>query len=448
MSNKQGSRSNKLTFGESLFVLMLIVFMLDFFNFKLFGFGVTMGRVLLPFAVLICLFEKLHKLKLQPELPLVLGILLLSSIFLSLLASSELNLELTKKLMPSYLLAVMVYLFSYIMFVHSPALLSQFKWVIAGWTLIILSLGSYNLFCFYVLEEPPFPTILEQHQLGFTPSKRIFLPTSSPPHLSLISGSICLWWLIAYMGYRKLVFLTVSAAMFSLCILTFSRSGFLALSVAALAMLILGAQSKTLIFSRRFMLTATIVLAVGMSFPILVELFSSTLESNVIGRLIDFDVAQMQDEKHFLYRMQAFELFSEATPLEKIFGIGVGNFEKIEAGSTYSFSIYLTLLAEQGLFGFFLITFLIVALPCKLYNSFLRPHSSVQALERRVWNLLCLSLSLLLMVGNVFYEFKSFVPMWIMFAWLYAAAKQFSRSPVKSAVQQHNFSGMQAGRIG
>ncbi|MEM0965505.1 MAG: hypothetical protein AAGJ81_05090 [Verrucomicrobiota bacterium] len=111
--------------------------------------------------------------------------------------------------------------------------------------------------------------------------------------------------------------------------------------------------------------------------------------------------------------MQAVSIFGNASFIEKIFGVGVGQFVT-HASGPYAFSLYLTALAEQGVMGLVLTVSLFTG---PVFVSFWK---MINKRTRSTTYLLVFSIAVVLSLSNLFYELKNAFPLWITLGWLYA----------------------------
>jgi hypothetical protein len=403
---------------EKLLFLMMVSFPLDMFSVKVSGFGLSMGRTLFFISAFLFLVHRLFSRRLVIDNSVLLGLLAIVSVFLSLFSSSNLDMQLTRYFLPSYLVGIMVYVLCYSAFLNNGKLIRTFSSVVVFWTIIIALFSMYSLHSFYVLEVIPLRSMLNEHAIWIAASKRLFLPTATPPHLSLFAALTSIWWLMVYFRRRSRLALFLSLGMLAVCLLTFSRSGLLAyfVSVAGVIFYSIRHSGQSPISGKGIVLIFLLLLGV-FAYPLFQEQLIEEYGALSAARITSVNSELGSIDNHIRYRLQAFEIFGNGTFLEKLFGVGVGNFERIEEGSTYSFSIYLTSLAEQGLLGS-LVMLAIFGLP--LFQIFRRGRKGRELFH--VYRL-AFALSAVLFFGNLFYEYKVFVPMWITIAWLHAVMR-------------------------
>jgi len=414
----QQTIDQKYSNAEKLFLFTIIVFPINLFPFRVLGYGVTIGR--LCFLAVVCFFlPRLLRKGFRADSATVFGGLALVSIALSCLTPSYLDLDEFKFFAPTFVLGLLSFLFCYLVFVNDGKMIKAFRYVVGGWTVVITGFSIFSAVSIYVLNQIPLQDYLVEHQARVAASKRLLLPTSTPPHLSLYSTILSVWFVLAWLKTRRLLGLLVAAVMFGVCVLTYSRSGFVTLLLTGLVLGWAGSHWRVLNVRLSTFVAFLGILGLGWLFPTMARELVYLVDSDIPLRLLEYDVGELRMEKHYEYRVQSFLIFTNANPIEKLFGVGVGQFMRRAPESedaTYSFSIYLTALAELGLLGFTTLGALFLY-PILSFSSKMNKCG-----RNRFPYFLGFALSLVLAIGNLFYEYKSFIVIWIVLGWVYALA--------------------------
>ncbi len=344
---------------------------------------------------------------------MILGALLIFSILLSLVAGENVIFEYATQQMLIYVFGTLLSIFVYIMMVNNPVLLRGMGYIVGGWLAICLLFFVISAYYYYVLDSIPFLASMSEDQLKSARAGRMMLPAVKPPHLSVEMVLIFFWLFFMYLVKKSFYRLSLGVIAVIICLLTFSRSGFVSL-VLTFGTSILVGSSLRLTRLNTYLFGAFLSLGLlAALYPVAAEFFYRELNISGLRRLQNIDLETLQHGRHLDLRYQALEIFSRASLIEKAFGIGVGQF-RTEGYGPYAFSLYLTALAEQGIFG------AILTLALFWIPVFLSLARLINPGTRSIPFLLVFSISLAMALSNLFYELKNAFPIWIFLGWAFA----------------------------
>ena len=315
-----------------------------------------------------------------------------------------------------YMFGVLLGAFVYVMAVNRPTLLRGMGYIIGGWLAICLFFAVISAFYYYILDRIPFESTMSEDQLKSARGGRMMLPAVKPPHLSVEMTLLFIWSLFFYISKKRISQLLFSVLTVSICLLTFSRSGFVTLIFTFTTVIFIGSSLRLIRVNLVFISSLIALGLIALIYPFASEFFFYELNISGLERIKRLDIETLQYGRHFDLRLQALEIFANASFLEQLYGIGVGQF-RTEGYGPYAFSLYLTALAEQGLFGFTL-TIALFSTPVVL--SLLRLFNPS---TRSIPFLIVFAMSLALALSNLFYELKNAFPIWITLGWTYAMLK-------------------------
>lgn len=228
----------------------------------------------------------------------------------------------------------------------------------------LLILNSYGITPLNIAEFLNFSALRgDQNLINIT---RISLPFVNPVRLSLFAG-FCFFYFRIYKGKNWKLYAVFS---FILLVWSGSRTGFVSILCAEL-------------FFRKLSIKTTLIYFVYF-------LVIYYLVNNLQLRFFDF--SEETTFRHFLLRSQTIEVIRNFSIIEFFTGVGLGN-SPLYIDGTYSFSVFLTLMLECGIF----ISLFWLSLFNKLFKS---------------------KLIFYLFLVTLFYELKSEPFLWISLGYL------------------------------
>lgn len=349
---------------------------------------------------------------------LVLSVLLVSSI-LSGRSSGPYNSEATADILPSYLYSILVMVVS-VEWLQGPADRNVYSRILKAWTVLVLALGFYDAYASYILLEQPFHHgflkpigdifFQAEHELKLLRGTRVFLPTATPPRLSLFCALLTWFWLARYIDHGGVSPLLSSLLLLLLMVLTGSRSGLFAFFFSLFVTGILSVFRLPRYDKSRFRRFYTLILLYVSSLLAAAVTISSVFGSGGLARLFQL-AGEASFGRHLMLRLSAVNLLAEMPVFQLPLGIGVGQYSTRVAGS-YPFSIYLTSLVENGIMSALIVSGIFVV------GAF---RNVVARTCWPSWHFIFFAgLGTTLFIANWFYEFKAFTAMWFFVALMYS----------------------------
>jgi hypothetical protein len=275
--------------------------------------------------------------------------------------------------------------------------------IIIIWSIAAIVFSGWALYNQLVLGQIIYPSFLELPESSEVRYRtmmsgfRLFLPFPTAPHL----GFMCLGVvLILIIDLYKKTPISIKLKVFLISILliialvTQSRSPLYAFLLSIVVLF-----SGNVIFSSRNKKSRSILIVASMAFLVPVSLLSFYYLDFGLGRL-DLDIAKIMESRHLSIRLDAIQIIMTSDVKSLIFGQGVGTLLNYGI-APYTFTSYLTVLYEVGIFGAIFYCLIIFS---PILALLLRPKKRAR--------LYCYSLSevssifVFIFVSNLFYEFK------------------------------------------
>lgn len=355
------------------------------------------------------------------------------AIALSFLAPSEINVNLYRYYAPSFLLGLAYFIVAYRILKGSPVLLERMDFVYVVWGVLIVIFVVFQGYTFFIAKEIPLSSVPEsifpaggtEHGKRLLHGKRMFLPTATPPRLSFFASVLSLYFFLNFVVNKKLIFLLLALALFVCSLATLSKSGVIALAVTLLiACMVLLTWSRNLSRQKFYKMLSYVFLA-GVMFLGTLWLSGFTLKEVARDlRLLGNVSSEASLDRHLALRLDAIRVITDATYMEKLYGIGVGQYAERSFGS-YTFMLPLTTLVETGLLGFGALAAMFLIITKRIIRAKGRREDG----SRDSYGILIIAMFIYICVVNLFYEYKAFFPMWIMLAHV---AAYFTRVPTGS----------------
>jgi len=275
--------------------------------------------------------------------------------------------------------------------------------IIIIWSIAAILFSGWALYNQLVLGQIIYPSFLELTESSevryrtMMSNFRLFLPFPTAPSLGFMCLGIVLILIIDL--YKKTP-ISIKLKVFLISILliialaTQSRSPLYAFLLSIVVLF-----SGNVIFSSRNKKSRTILVVASMAFLVPVSLLSFYYLDFGLGRL-DLDIAKIMESRHLSIRLDSIQIIMTSDVKSLIFGQGVGTLLNYGI-APYTFTSYLTVLYEVGIFGAIFYCLIIFS---PILALLLR-------LKKRA-RLYCYSLSevssifVFIFVSNLFYEFK------------------------------------------
>lgn len=280
------------------------------------------------------------------------------------------------------------------------------------WATIVITFSLYTLYYYYVKKVTNIPVPFlgytgdyDLHKFQEMRGRRLFLPYAASPLLGGVTGFTSIFFLCSYLYTLRLKPLLMFMVLVGITILTLSRGAVLTLILSCAFLFVFGAYIKAVIIDRRIfgiILTAVIVF-VGINAYHGIQENAGGLVS--IDRLT-IDVDKIQNGRHLQLRMYAFTLFAQGNIVQMLGGQGLGTFLKSNIGA-YSFSSYLTLMVEVGIFGLFTFS---LAVFNPIFHSWKHCYNGSVCKEIYFYTM---SMALFIICIHLFYEQKSNQELWV-----------------------------------
>lgn len=402
---------------EKLFVLMASLMPLAVFNFKV-GLGWTADRALLILLMLLFpyyLYKRRMGLGVSFALVFIGVFVLLSGLFLM----GEPRKSMT--FVPSLIQAYAVFGIGSAVFKNNLNAIRMAKIIFISWGIILLIFSVYMLYFYYVIgtNYVPFPFGGEysdpRHRMKMMHGRRLFLPFASAPFIGVVAGFMSLWGFIFYVKLRQIWLVVFAILMLAITILALSRGPVLSFCLAFLFFFILGLYNNVIKPNKQLlgMIVMFVIVVSGIVFY--QQLQMDTIGKASINRLA-IDVGELSESKHMELRLNALELFSNGNFAQLFFGQGLGAYGEAGFGA-YSFSSYLTLLAEAGIIGL-LVFIATVCIPLFWFRRF-----SSRDKNARFWALSIFSLALFIAFTHLFYELKTLQCLWLQTSFVFGLSQ-------------------------
>ena len=352
-------------------MLVFVIFFLIIAKFK-HRFSLF-GSSIFSFIIFITLSKILYLGELHPKYSMALFCML--TLYISY-RIGKLNIDFNRYIVFSYLIVLSISVYSISEFISNGVIPSSFSF----------------------LDSLPFVrSVNYEHMAEVNMSylfPRLSLPYPTPPQLSLVLAMYSFYFLSQLLLKKsKLVFgllLTSIMLMFA----TISRSGIIPFIV--ISFLYYNVASKKSFLSRYASLTISTALIIFS-----ISVFSQDLTTILYDRFFGSSLSGFTSG-HSSARLVGLNLFMEGSPVQMLFGQGIGNYIGIHAHMTT-----ITYLVEIGLIGLFLFVFLFfqrIIICYRFYKRF--PNNGGSHLYE-------LMLLLMIFFAMALYEFTYVVPLYI-----------------------------------
>jgi len=394
----------KLTF-TSIFIFSLSVTPLAAYSLVA---SISLDRLLLCFALL--LFP-LHILNTKKNICAI--TICFSLLLVSLIASLLFGVSSGSELAPMFFLCYVYFFVCFAFSKNNVFILHQISFVLKCWLLILLMFGAYVFYQQYILGNLYYtdPLGMEysdpQHRRLMMGNKRFFLPYASAPFLGFVAGFIFLWFFCvnSLRGSNKFFICFLA---FLVLLLSMSRGPLYALIGSALFVYLARFLVANIKATYTIMAKIIFCLFMGVCFLLYILLVEPVgLEYAVTDSRLMPTFESIVESRHMVLRLDAIGMFLEASLVNKLFGSGLG-FYSLNGEAPYSFMSYLTILVEMGIFG--LVAFI---LPLLLSMALSLGMLFSPCRNARMKGVLIFSLILYVATCHMFYEYKTFVPIWI-----------------------------------
>ena len=406
--------------AQKLILAALLLMPFAPYRVQMGGFNWNLDRILVVFAAAVVLLNFLQGAKL-PKAPLWLLLALVASVCIAFL-SPTMDYGLAKPYAASSTYCYLVFFLSMLIAATGERGQTQLCAVLGIAALIFLVFSAYSVHRLYMIQQPidslplqtsiPLPLApVSEHLTGIN-QPRIALPFPTPQALSTAAGALSLLFLFWPPLRPRWLWITLGALMFVVSLATISRTGLYSIVAALVAVFFLAGEPGDRRWIAGRSLAILIIASVTAVFGFLF-LESDTLE--VFGRL-SRSLDQTLAGPHYSIRLHALEIWSRADWLERIAGVGIGNFQR-ESPALRAHMSVLTLLVERGILGAILAYGVIALTPIVFFWSSRR---STGANRKRY--LAGLVVSTQLLFASVFYETYEIPFLWIILGLLIGIA--------------------------
>lgn len=413
------SKAYKLSYFEWIFVVICVSTPLQLYNLSFAGLSWSLDRVLLVIAFLMLPFY-MQKRRMRIGLPQVLMVLSCLSLPMSAVTGDGMDSYFSDIALS---LGQGMILFGIGSFVvkDNPKALKIATFIGLGWFAIFGVFSVYMLYFYYVKGAiaVPYPFIgyisdFDIHKLMMMRSRRLFMPLASAPFLGAAAGFMGMFFFCVYLQTKRFMGFFLGLGFVFICLLTLSRGPMLSFVLAFSVMIGVGLAMRVVHLDRRLFIAGLACLLVfgGLRYY---QHFQMEKEGKATSSRMTIDLEKISQGRHLQLRLHAFTMLQRSSAPQLLFGQGFGAFEKDGIGA-YSFTGYLTLLVETGLYGATIFT-LIYLLP--LLSAWL---SFVRHRKRIPWMFYVFCMALYLFCCHLFYELKAVRELWIAISIVYGLA--------------------------
>ncbi len=412
-------KTYKLSYFERVFVLMCISAPLQLYNIRFAGLGWSIDRICL-LLILLMLPAYMRKRSMRIGLPQLLGLLGCLSLPMCMITGNGADAYFLD-IAPSMVQGIILFGIGSYVFKDNPKTLKIALFIAIGWFVIFCTFSTYMLYFYYVkgTVHVPYPflgysTDYDIQKMSMVYSRRLFMPLASAPHLGAATGFTGMFLLCIYLQTKRLQAMFIGLAFLFICLLTLSRGPMLSLVLGFAVLFGVGISMNVVRLDRRFIVAMLICLTVILGLRLYQYFQIEKIGKATASRLI-IDVEEISQSRHLQLKLYAFTLLKRSSLSQLLFGRGFGAFAKVGIGA-YSFTDYLTLLVETGLYGATIFTLIWILPILKAWQRFIR-HP-----KRNVWIFYVLCMAIYLFCCHLFYELKTVRELWIAAGILYGLA--------------------------
>jgi len=416
--NKSSLLENRLTLYERLFVAMVSLVPLELYNIK-FGLSWSADRMLL--MLLLVFFPFYYKYRCSSlgvagyAVVLLLFFLMLGSI---LTADFGISLKFLPSLVQSYIL------FGLTAFVikNNPRAFEIVKPILYSWVVILVVFSCYMIFFYHILglTYVPFPFggeySDEAHRMAMMRSQRLFLPFASAPFLGAVSGFIALWGLTIFIRTKRWLILGAGFIMLLIAILAMSRGPMLALIVSFSFFMVAGFFLRVIKHIKPLLVFVIVLAATALVIMFIQEMQIENIGKMSINRL-SIDVDEIGQSRHMDIRLNALDVFVNGSFPQIMLGQGLGSYAMQGLGA-YSFTSYLTILVETGVFETLVFLFVFSYPLVKCWKGMFSAYNSVRFISLHFF-----VLAFYIFLTHLFYELKTLRPLWLQLAFVFGMSQ-------------------------
>jgi hypothetical protein len=416
--NKSSLLENRLTLYERLFVAMVSLVPLALFNIK-FGLGWSADRLLLMLLLVFFPFYYKYRCSSLGVAGYAVALLLFFLMFGSILTA---DFGISLKFLPSLVQSYILFGLTAFVIKNNPRAFKIVKPILYSWVAILVVFSCYMIFFYYILglKYVPFPFggeySDEEHRMAMMRSQRLFLPFASAPFLGAVSGFIALWSLTIFIRTKQWLILGVGFIMLLITILTMSRGPVLSLIVSFSFFMVAGFFLR--VIKRIKPLLVFILLATAVA---LIIMFIQEMQVENIGRAsldrLSIDIDEIGQSRHLDIRLNALGSFVNGSFVQILFGQGLGSYGVRGIGA-YTFSSYLTILVETGVFEALVFLFVVSYPLFKCWKGMFSAYNSV-----RFMSLHFFVLALYISLTHLFYELKTLQSLWLQLAFVFGMSQ-------------------------